>query len=645
MECRSPPSAEQPAVDPSTEQDMNSVDIEVSPAKLGNVGWREAAAQLWASDYSELFELEYCQNRRFFGGSFVSQLPPSTYRQRLNGEALEKYALRERRRERDLMAAAIHSSNMRVWPLSLIARSIAYFNQSSQIIQRTETQQRRLASRPIVFQILRHLVKVHLPSSLGTLSASDLSKIAGNHGSPYTEDYNLVLIPLQPDTVKVYLREFALDALVSVSIAASSAGCTPQNLTLRNIAHALCGRPNTDPGGPSEFTILEPLMSTDTKSYDDFIKITQHLSRHSGPSCVVEIFAGDGQSVIRFKDLKKKWPHLYSRWLIAVGGFHEHAHTMFAFVEMFWKPLVCSCMHVLQIERVQEITQNLEHNNYAHVQNALHAMTVGIVSFLVQDVRNPPPGLLLQDLDAYEALIDHAGGHVLLAFLRYAGFPTLQWQRASRMGDGARLKKLFAYSYHVYRSVCHKPTAAQIALIALLGFCCALPALQVILLTTVSISLLGRRGSNMYLDRLVECINKLQQGSKRSNNAASFARAMDMTQLLRAILHVRHAFQSSEHGATESDDPVTTSMCIQARLLQDYFLRECGRDLTASFTTNPFWYTGNPVSLHTGDYRTRRPWEFVWSTAAGRTAGKGRARSESWSAYAIRMLFEHFFPY
>eukprot|EP00965_Chrysotila_dentata_P072319 2390060-Pleurochrysis_carterae.AAC.5 len=216
-----------------------------------------------------------------------------------------------------------------------------------------------------------------------------------------------------------------------------------------------------------------------------------------------------------------------------------------------------------------------------------------------------------------------------------------------------RLYKFPSCSLTQYRSVCHKPTAAQIALIALLGFCCALPALQVILLTTVSISLLGRRGSNMYLDRLVECINKLQQGSKRSNNAASFARAMDMTQLLRAILHVRHAFQSSEHGATESDDPVTTTcpclicavspLCPQ--LLQDYFLRECGRDLTASFTTNPFWYTGNPVSLHTGDYRTRRPWEFVWSTAAGRTAGKGRARSESWSAYAIRMLFEHFFPY
>jgi len=216
------------------------------------------------------------------------------------------------------------------------------------------------------------------------LTASDMQKIACNHGSPYTEDYNLVLIPLQPDAVKVSLREFAMDALISVAAAAAAAGRSPQHLTLREIAKSLFGRPNVDPGGPSEFTILEPIMNTDTKSYDDFIKITQHLTQHSGPACVVEIFAGDGQSVIRFKDLKKKFPHLYSRWLIAVGGFHEHAHTMFGFVEMFWKPLVCSCMHVLQIERVHEITQNLEHNNYAHVQNALHAITIGIVSYLMQ---------------------------------------------------------------------------------------------------------------------------------------------------------------------------------------------------------------------------------------------------------------------
>ena len=44
----------------------------------------------------------------------------------------------------------------------------------------------------------------------------------------------------------------------------------------------------------------------------------------------------------------------------------------------------------------------------------------------------------------------------------------------------------------------------------------------------------------MYSDRIMEYINLLQQGSKRSANAASFGRALDLTTLLRVILHVRH---------------------------------------------------------------------------------------------------------
>ena len=50
-------------------------------------------------------------------------------------------------------------------------------------------------------------------------------------------------------------------------------------------------------------------MRTDTKSYDDFVKITHHLSSHSGAECVVDIFCGDGQSVLSFKNLKKRFPY------------------------------------------------------------------------------------------------------------------------------------------------------------------------------------------------------------------------------------------------------------------------------------------------------------------------------------------------
>ena len=116
----------------------------------------------------------------------------------------------------------------------------------------------------------------------------------------------------------------------------------------------------------------------------------------------------------------------------------------------------------------------------------------------MQDVVEPRPSLLLRSPELYLQQVESATGIVLIKYLQYAGFPILQWQRAAREGDGLKLKKLFAYSHQLFRSVSHKPVCAQISLIALLSFCCALPALQNVLLVTVSLSLLGRVGGNMY---------------------------------------------------------------------------------------------------------------------------------------------------
>ena len=149
----------------------------------------------------------------------------------------------------------------------------------------------------------------------------------------------------------------------------------------------------------------------------------------------------------------------------------------------------------------------------------------------------------------------------------------------------------------------------------------------------------------MYIDRLVEYLNKVQQGSKRSAHAASFGRAMDMTTLLPAMLHVRHAFQAHETGVPDSSDPVTPSMLVSARLLQNEILRIVGTDLTVPTTHNEFWHTGIPVPLASGDYRVRRPHLWFWRVLNGICAGKGRARCESWQNYVLRMVYEHLFPY
>lgn len=267
------------------------------------------------------------------------------------------------------------------------------------------------------------------------------------------------------------------------------------------------------------------------------------------------------------------------------------------------------------------------------------------MAYLIQDVTEPRPSLLLRDPEMYLQRVETATGIVLVRYLQYAGFPILQWQRAAREGNGSKLKKLFAYSHYVFRSVCHKPVCAQVSLIALLGFCCTLPSLQGALLATVSLSLLGRMGSNMYIDRVMEYINKIQQGSKRSAHAASFGHALDMTTLLRAQIHVRHAFQAVETGSVESDDGIKASMLIMARLLQDEFVRMLGRDLTIHDPHNKCWHTGNAVPLDTGDFRQRRPWEWIWRVAFGRSAGKWRATNESWDAFVHRFVHGHFFRF
>jgi hypothetical protein len=449
-----------------------------------------------------------------------------------------------------------------------------------------------------------------------------------------------VFQPLYFNTIDASLLDFAVDAFLPIV----RLGISPELLSMDQIATGLFGRGSVDPGGPSEFEILEPLMDTDTKSYDDFVGIFSHLNRNESASNVVSVFVGDGQSVIQAKNNKVRWPRLYAKWLLMAGGFHEHAHFMFACTELYCPPFVRYCLDELDIQRVETITHNLEHNAYAHHQHAHHVIVIASVCYLLQDVQQPPPRLLLRNLDAYLAQVETAGGVVMVRYLRHAGLPILQWQRASRDGRGQKLKLLFAYAFLLFRTV-HKPICAQVVLIAMLGFCCTLPALQAVLLSVTSLSLLGHLSSNMYLDRMLELINKLQQGAKRSCNAQAFGRAIDMTSLLRTILHVRHAFQAHEHGAAETDDPITPSMLIQARLLQDEFLRELGRDLTVQRNDNPFHHTRNPVPLDGGTAGERRPWELVERVDSGRSAGVWRGRAERGRAYIRRFVFEHFFPY
>jgi hypothetical protein len=352
----------------------------------GTARLQELAPRLWTRDYGVLFEAEFSENQEYLAslGIIDTDLPPTSYRARMSGDAALRYDQRRRAQRRDEMAIRLHSNNQHVWSPSLLARSVTYFNSATATIQSIEGKQRRLASRPTTLAFMRMMrdcrpepswpagehvdffvadqtyewvgmkkrgrrntverhdahgmpveikhavyvnsIRVRLPSLLGNLSAADISAIRANHGSPYTEPYDNVFQPLDFNTIDASLLDFAVDAFLPIV----RLGISPELLSMDQIATGLFGRGSVDPGGPSEFEILEPLMDTDTKSYDDFVGIFSHLNRNESASNVVSVFVGDGQSVIQAKNNKVRWPRLYAKWLLMAGGFHEHAHFMFA---------------------------------------------------------------------------------------------------------------------------------------------------------------------------------------------------------------------------------------------------------------------------------------------------------------------------
>ena len=176
-----------------------------------------------------------------------------------------------------------------------------------------------------------------MPAALARLDPSDLRQLVVR--GPYTEDPTLALLPqLQPAIVAVHRRAFAVRSSARVLAAAAAVRLAPTALEPEEITVALLRRPAVDPGGPTHLNFLPVLPRTDTKSYKDMIAIIAHLERELG-RCFVLVVMGDGQTVLRLRDLKKKYGPLYKHVLIANGNFHSFSHFLFAAHEMFYDAL------------------------------------------------------------------------------------------------------------------------------------------------------------------------------------------------------------------------------------------------------------------------------------------------------------------
>lgn len=468
---------------------------------------------------------------------------------------------------------------------------------------------------------------------------------------PYTQDFRRVVPLLQP-----YRLEQVMDSYVKRTVALLG-GQAPSST--RGAMTRLLSRPNDDPGEATYLTFMPPLPDVNTQSYQDVICIVAWCIAFICYTPLVLHLIGDGQSVLRLRDLKRLHPERYKHVLIGNGPFHSGAHSSFADVTLWWWALLCTCMLTIgKVVRepdgtfkgtVRPSIKSLEHNSTEHVQQALLAVTVAIVVFFTTKVTSPPPQLFLSDPVVYLSQIENASGIVLAEFLRHCGLPTLMWQRGTRGREGTTLDDLHCLALHKFRCA-HKTSSSEISLLHLVSIYGAHPELRAYLRARLFVNLTPAIGAAVGADKSVECMNDAQ---KDHNITPSLLQSLAFTKFLQPLMFVYRMWKIATGTLSGASTGVRASMENEIDALVRLFVELVGVDLTTYTTHNNLWYTGTPVDLRaSGNLKRGRPWEWIWSVAKGlssclsredRQGNDTRARHEAWGVWLARHLEDHMF--
>ena len=544
---------------------------------------------------------------------------------------------------RSVLAQMVTCKPPPLWEISALV-SFAYVDQTyrQRGLQSNRERVEYIDSRNLPLRIEREVVlngaSFACPAFLfPQLDAAAQAQIAAD--GVYQQPFGRVHQYLHEPAIRANLSEFAAYSVERIGRLAQQRSVPVQQLSCEELMHELLGRGNSDPGGPSHYTILPTCRECDTKSYMDGFKIDAHLLAEVGRTLVRRV-GGDGQLVLLLSYLKARFPEKFKNVLIDSGDFHAFAHFMFALIELFWFSCLCMFGGILELENVFERMPNLENNAYSHALVFLNSVALAIVIYFTQHVTSPAPALFYANPLAYYQQLNSASGRVLFLVYFYVCAPVLSYQRAIRDRNGQLLPKLHAYALHLHRCV-HKPNESKINLIALVGFYCIHPALKLFKLAMCGVSLLGRLSSCMAFDRLIEWINFRQ--SQRNSSFQAYDRSLQYTPELQPMMHVDAAYTAATLGKSpEADDGYDRRTLNNALRLVDRFLQESGTDLTIPSVHNPWWHTGNPVPLANDSDRRMRPADYFWAVMRGTAAGKD-ASAQSSGQYVDDHLQHHMF--
>ena len=488
------------------------------------------------------------------------------------------------------------------------------------------------------------------PRSATTLSADAIARIRST--GPYTQDFRRILPLLQP-----YRLDGIMDRYVRLTVGLLMGQPPPST---RAAIVQLLSRPNDDPGEASYITYMPPLFNVNTQSYVDMIAIIAWCVSFFSLTPLILHLIGDGQSVLRLRDLKRIHTSRYKHVLIGNGHFHSGAHSAFADVTLWWDCMLFTCLNAIgkvTLTRDGELSgtvkpsiKSLQSNATEHTQQSLLAVTVAIIVFFVTKVKQPPPELFLSNPVVYMSQIQNAGGIVLYQFLRHSGVPTLMWQRATRGRDGKTLDDLHCLALHKFRCA-HKTSSSQISLLHLISIFGTHPELRTYLRSRLFVSLTTNIGSAIGTDRSLECMNDMQ---KEVNVGPSLVQSLSHTLLIQPMQYVYRHWKIYMGSLSGSSTGIRVTMVNEVDVLVKLFEQKVGTDLQTFTAHSYLWHTGNGVKMRaSSNLKKGRPWEWIWSVARGLssclkktpiTGGDGpKSSTETWVHWVERHIADHMF--
>ena len=290
------------------------------------------------------------------------------------------------------------------------------------------------------------------------------------------------------------------------------------NVDLNDVrsVYILSARPNYNPNGPTVVQTQIPLPNCDTNNHNGIQKHTNFILAELFPEAKFVISRGDGQYCANVCTASNTRVERYENIIWVPESMHGEGHIAVFAVFIIWTPcMIGPLKEELEFKKIEDHPFKFDDDRLDNHKYFLIALT--LAATFVLRARHPQA---IADSKRMERACEFSvGDKILYQFLLQAGFPELRWQQSTRANKGASLDKSWKWVFFMGMAA-HKTGYNQYSVHRAHATKCSHPLIRQILQEGHTQSPTGKIGCNAAKDDRVE---DLQRRCQKYNKHPEFA--------------------------------------------------------------------------------------------------------------------------